>query len=237
MSLKNLKRMYLLADLFSAQIVWTLFFIFRKVIIERFVYQYRVPIELSSSFYWGLFIIPVSWVLLYFMMGFYRNINHKTRIGDFGRTFQTSFIGATVLFFVVILDDIVGSYRNYYYSFAVLFGLQFFFTFLFRLILISIKHRYIRKGKLRFNTLIIGGGAFVAELVDEIKSMPKVKGFNISGYISLENDSCPMQQRLPKLGQVENVLDIIEKYNITDVILAEPNPNQRLFTPLLNHLH
>jgi exopolysaccharide biosynthesis polyprenyl glycosylphosphotransferase len=237
MSLKNLKRLYVVADLLSAQIVWILFFIFRKVVIERSVYQYRVPIELNSSFYWGLLIIPLSWVLLYYLMGFYQNINHKTRIGDFGRTFQTSFIGATVLFFVVILDDIVGSYRNYYYSFAVLFGLQFFFTLLFRLILISLKHRSIYKGTLRFNTLIIGGGAQVAELADEIKSMPKVKGIQLAGYISLDVDSPQMQQRLPMLGKVDNILEIIEKHNITDVVLAEPNPNERLFIPLLNHLH
>lgn len=237
MSIKNLKRLYFCADLISAQIVWTLFFVFRKIVIERSVYQYRVPIELNSSFFWGLAIIPSCWVLLYYLMGFYRNINHKTRIGDFGRTFQTSFIGATVLFFVVILDDIVGSYRNYYVSFAVLFGLQFWMTYIFRLILISLKHKFIRKGSLRFNTLIIGGNSAIAELVDELQAMPKIKGFNLSGYISLRENSIPMQQRLPMLGTPEQLMEIIEQYNISDVILAEPNPDERIFIPLLNHLH
>jgi exopolysaccharide biosynthesis polyprenyl glycosylphosphotransferase len=231
------KLRYIIADFCSALIAWTLFFIFRKVIIERTVFHYPVPIELDISFFEGLIIIPICWVLFYYVIGFYQNINHKSITSDFGSTFQTSFLGANVLFFAVILDDIVGAYQNYYYSFIALFCLQFVFTFLFRNILTSIKNTRLRRGSLRFNTLVVGANAKNTEFIEEVKAMPRANGIFLKGYVVLNDDDSPRLDNLPCLGSTPDICRIIEDYNISDIILAEPKPNERVFIPMLNTLY
>jgi hypothetical protein len=119
---------YLLADLFAAAASWTLFYIFRKTIVEPHIFGYKIPLDLGHKFVLGIMIIPLFWAALYYLSGFYRDPFHKSRLNEFGQTFIFSLVGVTILFFALILDDVIVSYKNYYTSFLVLFLLQFTIT-------------------------------------------------------------------------------------------------------------
>jgi exopolysaccharide biosynthesis polyprenyl glycosylphosphotransferase len=229
---------YVVADYISALLVWLTFFIFRKAVVERSVFEYPVPIEFDATFILGLALLPFAWLLVYYYTGFYKNVFHKSRLGDFGYTFQTTFFGTIIIFFVVILDDIVGTYQNYYLLFGVLFGLQFFVTFLFRYLITSWKNRLLIRDKFHFNTLIIGNSAQNVELIEDVRKMPKVKGIRLKGYISMDGKECEeLSKMLPYLGAARDIKEIINGFSITDVILSEKNPNDKFFIPLLNTFH
>ena len=147
---------YLILDLIAATLSWTAFFIYRKVVIEPQLFGIDIPIEFTSRYFLGLAFIPPAWLFFYYITGFYDNIYRRSRLLELGQTFLTSLVGVVVIFFVLILDDFIHSYKNYYQLFFTLFVLHFCFTYLFRLILTTRTIHRIHQRKIGFNTILIG---------------------------------------------------------------------------------
>ena len=116
---------YIALDVIAASIAWTLFFLFRKKYVEPLKYGYDIPVTFDDNFYYGLLLIPVFWIIIYFIVGTYKNIYRKSRLKEFGQTLLFSLIGTLILFFVLLLDDEIASYTYYYKSYAALFTLHF----------------------------------------------------------------------------------------------------------------
>src|SRR5687768_10710685 len=147
---------YILADLLSAALAWTIFNYYRKTQIDSLKTGQVPEAIFDNRFYLSVIVLPVIWVLVYYLSGSYNNVLRKSRINEFVQTLATSIIGVTVLFFVLLLDDSVVSYRLYYKLYFVLFTSHFFITATARLILSTRTNRKIHKRQFGFNTIIIG---------------------------------------------------------------------------------
>ena len=88
---------YLLFDFLAAAISWTLFFIYRKEVIEPAKFGYDIPIEFTGMYFVGLGVIPVLWLIFYFITGFYNNIFRRSRLLELGQTALTSILGVTAI--------------------------------------------------------------------------------------------------------------------------------------------
>ena len=62
---------YLISDLISALIAWTLFFIFRKTTIDAGNFDDINAVFSDSNLYKGLVFVPLFWIFLYFCQGTY----------------------------------------------------------------------------------------------------------------------------------------------------------------------
>ena len=177
---------YISFDVAAAAIVWTLFFVFRKTYLEPLKFGYKIPVSFDKNFYYALFLIPVYWVLIYFMVGTYNNIYRKSRLKEFGQTFLISLIGTLILFFVLLLDDEVASYTQYYKSYFALFVLQFVVTEFFRFALTTHTGKRIKNRKIGFNTLIIGSNENALELFKEIQEQKYSSGNKLVGFTHIQ---------------------------------------------------
>lgn len=212
---------YLIADYSSAMIVWVCFFAYRKIYVEPLKFGYHVPIDFDKNFYLGLLIIPFYWLTIYVLSGTYRNIYKKSRLKELVQSASQTFIGVLVLFFVLILDDEIADYTNYYASFLTLVTLHFFVTAIPRLVITSITKNKIKKRIIGFNTLIVGSNEKAYKLYKEIESEKESVGFKFIGFINGEiNHQTEISKHLPQLGKYEEVADIVSKYNIQEVIIA-----------------
>ena len=128
---KKLKYLFILFDFISSAIAWSLFFVFRKTYIEKFTFEF------TERFYLGLLIIPLLWIFFYWVFGTYDDVYRKYRIQTIFKTFTGSIIGSVIIFFLLILDDTVTFYSDYYISLIFLFAVHFITTLLFRYILTS----------------------------------------------------------------------------------------------------
>ncbi len=217
---------YLTFDFLAAALSWGLFFIYRKEIIEpQFFGGWDVPFELTPQFFLALIIIPSFWILFYYITGFYRNIFRRSRLLELGQTFATSVVGVIVLFFAFMLDDWIESYKNYYQSLLVLFGLHFSLTYFFRLVLTTGTIHKIHRRKIGFNTLIVGSNKKALKLFQDMNSQLRPAGNKFVGYIALkDNKEDALKDHLPKLGEIDDILNILQQNNIEEVILAfEPH--------------
>jgi exopolysaccharide biosynthesis polyprenyl glycosylphosphotransferase len=221
MNQKIQRAKYLLSDIISATLAWGSFYIYRKISIEPLKFGYHIPIELGVKFYLGLILIPIFWLILYYASGYYRDVFRKSRLAELWFTIRITFIGVLVLFFVFILDDEVKAYSNYYSSFIVLYSLQFIFTYFPRLILTTITTHKIHQGLLGFNTIIIGGNEKAIEVYDDMESQNHSTGNIIVGFVSVQNgNGFPLAGRLPHLGYIDKIKEIIQEHHVSEVIIA-----------------
>jgi len=213
---------YIFLDVVSAIVAWTLFFVYRKEYIEPLKFGYDIELVFDVNFYYALFLIPVFWVSLHALSGAYKNIYRKSRLKEFGQTLLVSLIGSLILFFVLVLDDEIASYTQYYKLYFTLFGLQFLITEICRFILTTHTGKRIKNRKIGFNTLIIGSNQKALDLFLEINGQQYSSGNKIVGFthVNEANEIFKLAEYLPHLGNCVDLRNTIEKNNIEEVIIA-----------------
>ncbi|HSO88918.1 MAG TPA: sugar transferase [Draconibacterium sp.] len=212
---------YLTFDILAAAISWVVFFIYRKAIIEPQRFGIDIPIEFNSRFYLGLIFIPIFWITIYYITGFYKNIFRRSRLIELGQTFTTALAGVVVIFFTLILDDFIQSYKNYYQLFFTLFLLHFVLTYAFRLIITTQTIHKIHQRKIGFNTLIIGSNEKALNVFNDMNSQKYPAGNLFVGFVGLgNNNDALLRNYIPELGNFSELLDIIKKHEIEEVIIA-----------------
>jgi exopolysaccharide biosynthesis polyprenyl glycosylphosphotransferase len=213
---------YLFFDIVSANISWTIFYILRKITFETSKFGYQIPIEFTDTYFLSLVFIPVYWVFLHMFSGYYKDIYRKSRLNELWQTLQVSLFGVLIIFFALLLDDEINSYRNYYLSFVSLFSLQFALTYVPRLIITTRTNHKIHKGKIGFNTIIIGSNEGAISVFNEIENQSSAKlGNKFIGFVNVNGShENSFNGALPRLGNIHDLPGLIEQHKIEEVIIA-----------------
>jgi exopolysaccharide biosynthesis polyprenyl glycosylphosphotransferase len=228
---------YVFSDWLAAVISWSLFYAFRKMYIEPLKFGYPIGLKLDTQYFLGLSIIPIFWLFLYYVSGYYRDVFRKSRLSELWQTIGNTFLGVTILFFTVVLDDVIRSYSNYYISFLALFSIQFVLTYIPRLIITTSTTHKVHKGEFGFNTLLIGSNEKAVDAYLDIKNQARSNGNIIIGFVNVNDKPRYMlEDHLPHLGSFENVKTIIEKNNIEEVIIAIESTEHDRINRIINKL-
>lgn len=225
---------YVIADWLSAAIAWLLFFSYRKYILDPQVLSKPLEIFGDPKLYLGILVVPFFWIILYIMAGSYRNIFRKTRIKELAITFSTCFIGVLILYFTLLIDDVVISYRSYYQSFFVLFGIQFVFTAVFRLYITTSTVKKIHRKIIGFNTIIVGGSKNAVDIYKELEHQFPSSGNRFIGFVSVkEADQYPLAEYIPNLGSYKSLVELIREKHVEEIIIAVERHESKLIEKIL----
>ena len=207
---------------------WFLFFTYRKRL-EAWPFTMD-DVFSDRNLYHGLLFVPIIWILMYAVFGKYTDIYKYSRLATLKRTLILSFMGCLVLFFTLLIDDTVLRYTTYLRNFLTLFLLHFSVTSIVRMLILNRAKKQIKKGKIKYNTLIIGGDKNAVELYDEITTRPYSLGFNFVGFIDSNGTSKNLlANTIPNLGKINDLAKVIKKENIEEVIVAvETSEHNRL---------
>ena len=212
---------YVSADIVTAVIAWSLFFIYRKYSESQGIHISKDIILHDMNLYLGLAFLVPFWIFLYILNGSYRRIYRKSRIKELSQTFFITVIGVIPIFFFFLLDDKVISYKTYYHYFFVLFALHFSITFLFRFLITSNTAYKIHNRIIGFNTIIIGSDENAFSVYRELDSMQKSAGNKFIGYVNgTSNGKCMLSDYLPNLGTYDSLKKIVDDYKVEEVIIA-----------------
>lgn len=221
---KRLTSLYLIWDTLAAIIAWGALFAFRKLDLEGPSINNLSEILYDINFWRGIILVPIGWIILYTIMGEYRNVLHKARLKEFENTLISSTIGVVVIFFTLLLDDKLSSYHYYYLSFLFLFVVHFMLTFAGRLVLTTNIVNRVHKRLIGFPTLMIGNPQKVYKTYLDLENQETYSGEKIIGYIGLtdqeESSSENIQEIIPNLGNINNLQEIITTHKIEEVIIA-----------------
>lgn len=216
---------YRLLDYSAAFIAWFLFFSYRKFI-ETGALDWQHILN-DENLYYGLIIVPIMWMLSYIIFDRYKEVYRLSRIATFNRTAVISFFGVLILFFTILMDDLVFDYVRYIKPFIILFSLHFGLTVLLRMSWLTLIKSNLKKGKVVFRTMILGSGEIAAQVVQEIKKKPYQLGHEFIGFVS-ENSSKQslFSDSMQSLGQIDDLNNIIQQHEIEDVIMATEQPHE-----------
>lgn len=212
---------FVFADLLSATLAWSIFFFLRKSAELQAMNDTLQIVLADNKFYLGIATIPLFWLTLYAITGSYHKIYRKARMRELGQTMLISIIGVIIIFFALILDDIIQTYRSYYHLFLNLFLLHFLITVTFRLILTSHNLFRLRNRIIGFNTIIVGSNGNAISIYNEIESQPKSSFNRFVGFVhAVEYKSYKLEKFIPNLGHFTNLRGLIAELNVEEVIIA-----------------
>jgi len=212
---------YVIADYFAAFIAWSLFFIYRKFAVDPQIFSHFQDVLQDEKLYIGIFLIPLAWLFFYLLIGTYRKIYRKARLKEFAQTLITTFIGVTIIFFSLILDDVIITQRTYAEFFFTLLLLHLFFTAGFRFTLTSLAAYKIHHKIIGFNTLMIGSNGNAVSIYKEIENQEKSSGNKFIGFVSVEGyNSYKLADHLVHLGGLHDLNRVVKEQKIEEVIIA-----------------
>lgn len=237
MNKRNQVAKYMIFDALAAAIAWSSFYVFRKLYLENGVFEGIGKIQLDTNFWIALIAIPLFWIAFYYTIGFYRDIYRRSRLIDLGQTVFTTIIGVTIIFFVLLLDDNISTYKNYYHSYFTLLGLHFILTFIPRIILTTRTIHKVHNREIGFNTLIVGSNERALRLYKDMTTGEVPTGNIFVGFVNIDSkNGLLLQDFLPQLGSLQDVPKVIDKYEIEEIILAietsEHNKIQEILSTL-----
>ena len=175
------------------------------------------------------------------MQGSYKNVLRKSRLKELQQTAIASIIGVVVLFFVLMLDDQVGTYNNYYLSFLFILIIHFSLTYTCRLIQTSSIVHKVHNRQIGFPTLLIGSHNKAYQTYLDLENQETYSGNIFVGFVSVDSETpTPSETRLtavmPNLGTTRDVKQLINTHHIEEVIIAVENNEQTQIQQILRTL-
>jgi exopolysaccharide biosynthesis polyprenyl glycosylphosphotransferase len=211
---------YIFADWLAAALAWTILFSYRKKILETDKFGYDIELSFDQNYFMGLLVIPLFWIALYLLSGHYNRIWRRHRLKELGQILIATIVGVLVIFFVLLLDDQIKHYSNYYQSLLILFGSHLGLTLFERLILTSRTVSLVHTGKIGFNTIIVGGNLQALAMYEEIQSMKSSPGNRFVGFVRVNGKDNLLSKYIPHLGKYQELPNLIKSKKIEEVIIA-----------------
>ena len=196
--------LYAVTDYMAALLSWFCFFLFRKTYIEHVSFSIAELLQ-DTKFVYGLLLIPVCWLVYYFFSNTYTSVLKKSRLGEIFRTAIQAFIGGILLFFSLMLNDIIKGYKDYYFLFFGFMLLHFFITVFFRISVLSFIKSQIGNGTISIPTLLVGTKENCEKIEQEIKTSKIKLPYSIVDKVMLNNADDKIT---------------LSEFNFEDVILA-----------------
>ncbi len=222
---------YMISDLTSAILSWVCFYYFRKTVIESSEFV------MDNNFYLGLALIPFFWLLFYAATGNYKNVYKKHRIKEIGQTILSSVIGNLLLFFLLILDDEINTYQDYYNLLGFLILVHTSLTLTPRFFLTSSTVKRIHRREIGFNTLIIGGNEKALKIYREIEAIKNSPGYLFKGFLSTNGiDRSLSDAPIEHYGNYKLLKQTITNQEIEEVIIAVESSEHENINKIINDL-
>ncbi len=129
-----------------------------------------------------------------------------------------------ILFLFLDEYDVV----TYYFIF------QFLAIGLARVIHLTILHDQIQKGRIRFNTVLIGSNGRAWDLYKELDGQRGLAGYHVIGYVNINGTTNPgLTQGVKHLGGIGDINKIIREHHVEEALVAlEDNEYSKLRTVL-----
>jgi exopolysaccharide biosynthesis polyprenyl glycosylphosphotransferase len=208
---------YIALDFFSASVVWLLFNVLRYEEIAYYLGYDSLTNYLTYSVVWEVQVaIPFFWLVLYYFSGYYNQPFGKSRLNEFFVTFVTVLCGGTLLFFILVLNDLPRSFHVYYQLYFTLLALQFFFTYPLRLLITQNGLNKVKRREWSLNVLIIGTGPKARQIAANLYDM----GYRIAGFAAEDEKAEIAVDPASLLGTTDDLSDIVSTRQIDEIVVA-----------------
>ena len=214
LSRKNETIILLLLDGLMVNLAWGVYY-YLRVTSDLFISS-------TQPLFWTPMIaIGVFWLLLFMFFGLYRPWYAESRFDELVSVAKTLTAGTVLLFFLIFIDDTLTNDPATSRLFIVIYLLLMIsFVSTGRLLFRTILKRLVLAGVTSRETMIVGSFDQSRDLYDQVLEFPFL-GFKVIGYVSTEAVDQPT--RVPLLGRVEQLDEIMTRYPVQEVLVALPS--------------
>lgn len=226
MNKKYEKILLLTADFIFINAAGIFYFLLR---VETGFFSFKIQPE----FFPPLVVIYIYWLLIFTFVGMYRAWFASSRFDEISTLFKATFVGIFVLFFAIYIDDSMhGISSGARILLFIYWGMLFIFVGTGRILIRSFQRHLLVKGIGRKNALIIGYNPKAFEVFDQINEH-KALGLDVTGFISDETNKNDSYKNVPVIGNPANFQDLIDRYDIREIIIALEKKNDDILLDLL----
>ena len=227
---------YAIFDVVAALLVWLLFYLYRRITNDMVLFGDKIEYFFvpDYSLLPSAISFPIVALFIHYLTGFYNEKVRRSRIVELFSTFIGTFLISTIIYFGLLVDDIVVSYTFYYRSFLILWSLFFVVTYIFRIVQTSIALAKLRKGLIPNNVLIIGTGDTAKKVTEIIAKDSYLTGQKIVGYIAVR-DRIVVDESMV-LGRLDTLENEVKDRKANEVIIAVDNMDNDMIFAIANRL-
>jgi exopolysaccharide biosynthesis polyprenyl glycosylphosphotransferase len=234
--IRKVLRPWILLDAVAASVAWLLAFAYRYDALGKSGFWEAWSLLLPRDWILGVLLIPGYWLVLYTLAGTYFDPYRKSRLHEVNRTLLSCLVGTIILALTVFADD-ANDYSYFIRSTGRYLLLHTALTMIIRLIILRGVKRNLLRGKVGFNTLIVGGNSQAISIYQQIKESPVSLGNLFQGFVYSGLDaSNGMSSHLPQLGRMDELETLIDRHAIEEVIVAVDSSEHHLLENLLTRL-
>ncbi|WP_207513157.1 sugar transferase [Longitalea luteola] len=225
---------YLLGDYFAAILAWIVLYFSRRYLLNEHIFIEN-ELLLNNRFWWGISLIPITWIIFYALVGAYHSLYGKSRLNEFVLTTLCCIVGCTIIFFAIVINDPQKEYTYYYKALSTYIAAQLVFTWIGRVILLDkVKHQ-LREGHVRFNTLLIGGNSIAEKIYLETRDGLRLAGYHYTGFITTGEPN-GLRKHIPWFGLLPEMEKVVQRQHIQLVVIALQKEEKHEVEKIVNRL-
>jgi exopolysaccharide biosynthesis polyprenyl glycosylphosphotransferase len=225
---------YLLSDYIAAILAWIVLYFARRYLLHESI-TVEHALYLNNRFWWGISLIPLTWIVFYALVGAYNSLYRKSRLNEFAITLLCCLIGCTIIFFAIVINDPQTQYTYYYKALLSYVAAQMIFTWLGRVVLLNMVKKQLVNGNLRFNTLLIGGNSIAEKIYLDTRDGLRTAGYHYTGFISAGEPN-GISNHIPWQGWLQDMEKVIAERDVRLVVIALEKEEKAQLEKIVNRL-
>ena len=226
---------YVVGDYVMSNLAWFLFNCVRWLAGTVVGWPYLVSYLKSDMVLLGQLFFPLLMMVTYAFSGYYNNVCRKSRIQELLTTFASSGINTLLIFFMALINDVIGVRSADYKMILILWALIFGLVYLVRAIITNIASRQIKSRKWTFPTLIIGSGSAAVAFANKLNSKRQFSGHDIKGFVNIPGENPVKGNPLP-LYELDEVKEVCEQLGIWELIVVPSREDTHRTMEAINKL-
>ena len=226
---------YVVGDFVMSNLAWFLYNIVRYQTGNVVGWPYLVSYLKSDMVLLGQLVFPLLMMVTYAFSGYYNNVCRKSRIQELLTTFASSGINTLMIFFLALINDVIGVRSADYVMILILWALIFGLVYLVRAIITNTASKQIQERKWTFPTLIIGSGPAAMDFAEKLNSRRHFSGHDVKGFVNIPGENPVKDNPLPRY-ELEDIKDVCQRLDIWELIVVPSRDDTHSTMEAINRL-
>lgn len=210
---------YVLGDFVMSSLAWFTYNIVRYQMGNVIGYDHLMSYLTSKIVVLGQIAFPLMMMVTYAFSGYYNEVCRKSRIQELLTTAASAGINTLLIFFVALINDVIGVRGSDYEMIFILWALLFGFVYIMRFLITNDAVKRIKSRRWTFPTLIIGSGSAAVAFADKLNKMRNSSGYDIKGFVNIPGENPVKGNPLP-CYDLDEIKEVCEEEGIWELIVV-----------------
>jgi len=210
---------YVLGDFVMSNLAWFCYNCIRWEMGAVTGHEYLESYLKTDMVVLGQIVFPLLMMVTYAFSGYYNNVCRKSRIQELLTTVASASINTLIIFFVALINDVIGVRGSDYEMIFILWALIFGLVYTMRAIITNVASNKIQSRKWTFPALVIGSGSAAVNFVNKLNSKRYSSGYDIRGFVNIPGENPVKGNPLP-CYELDDIKEVCDSEGIWELIVV-----------------